>query len=315
MNNEIKYGRKRSGIIKELNSKIIEWLSTIDDIPLRDRVSKEVVITGGSIASMLLGERINDFDIYLKTKETTKLIAEYYVAKFNAANETKSAVKPVEPFVLEERIQNCKGIIEDRITIRIKSAGIAGEETSNVYQYFESQPEDAAQAYVDSIKESEDSTKPKYRPIFLSTNAITLSNDVQLVIRFYGQPDAIHDNFDFAHAMCYYDYNQKNLVLPAEALEMLLSRTLKYRGSLYPVASIFRMKKFLERGWRITAGEQLKIAWQVSELNLKDQVTLQEQLTGCDAAYMHQLIEALKDIPADKIDSAYVATIIDRIFG
>jgi len=87
-----------------------------------------------------------------------------------------------------------------------------------------------------------------------------------------------------------------------------------YKGSLYPIASIFRMKKFLERGWRITAGEQLKIMWQISELNLKNRYILREQLTGVDMAYMWQLIEALKNVESDKINSTYVAEIIDRIF-
>jgi hypothetical protein len=314
---EIHYGRNRKGITRELNNKMTEWLSTIDDIPLREQVAKEVIVTGGSIASMLLGEKVNDFDVYLKTKATTKAIAEYYVAKFNAASKPKSAVGSeitAVPYVTEDIIKNCKGELEERVVIYIKSAGVAAE-GQDTYRYFESQPDDVTQAFVDSLAESKDDAKTKYRPIFLSANAITLSNSVQLITRFYGEPDKIHDNFDFVHAMSYYDFNQKNLVLPAKALECLLSRTLIYTGSLYPVASIFRMKKFLERGWRINAGQQLKIMWQISELDLKDPVTLQEQLTGCDAAYLHQLIEALKDVAPEKINSAYVAEIIDRIFG
>nr|MCU0343906.1 T9SS type A sorting domain-containing protein [Ignavibacterium sp.] len=45
----------------------------------------------------------------------------------------------------------------------------------------------------------------KYRPVFISENAITLSDKVQLVIRFYGTPAEIHDNYDYAHCMCYFD--------------------------------------------------------------------------------------------------------------
>jgi len=75
------------------------------------------------------------------------------------------------------------------------------------------------------------------------------------------------------------------------------------------------MKKFLDRGWRISAGEMLKIMWQISELDLKDQDMLREQLTGVDMAYMHELIAALKDVSADKINSTYIAEIIDRIFN
>jgi hypothetical protein len=312
----MRYGRKRSGIVRELNEKLGEWLGTIDDLALREQIAKEVIVTGGSIASMLLGEKINDFDIYLKTKATTVAMARYYVKKFNESVKLKvgTGVSSCEPYVKETTIKNVKGVEEDRVCIYIKSAGVAAEE-QDTYRYFEAQPDDVTQAFVDSLKEQKDSGKAKYRPVFLSANAITLSNDVQLVIRFYGEPKDIHDNFDFQHAMSYYDYSTKNLVLPAEALECLLSRTLVYKGSLYPLCSIFRMKKFLERGWRISAGEQLKILWQISEVNLKDSETLMEQLTGCDAAYMHQLIEALRDVDKDKINSTYVAEIIDRIFN
>ena len=75
------------------------------------------------------------------------------------------------------------------------------------------------------------------------------------------------------------------------------------------------MKKFLQRGWRITAGEQLKIMWQISELNLNDPVLLREQLTGVDMAYMYELIDALSHIEPEKINSTYVGAIIDRIFS
>jgi hypothetical protein len=141
-----------------------------------------------------------------------------------------------------------------------------------------------------------------------------LSHKVQLVIRFYGEPDKIHSNYDFVHAMCYWDHAKEHLELPAEAMEALLSRTLVYKGSLYPVASIFRAKKFIERGWRINAGQLLKIMWQISEIDLTEFEVMREQLTGVDMAYLWQLTEALKDVDPQKINASYVATIVDRIF-
>ena len=316
MNTDITYGKTPKTIRKILRSKITEWLTSITDETLRTQLEKEVIVTGGSIASMLIGQPVNDYDLYLKTKATTIAAARYYVQKFNSNKKIKVAegVTEYEPYVDEKKITNCKGIEEDRVVIYIKSAGVASE-TQDTYQYFEAQPDDVVQQFVASLNPEEEEGKEKYRPIFLSTNAITLSNSIQLVIRFYGNPDEIHDNFDFAHAMSYYDYAENNLVLPNEALTCLLSKTLKYKGSLYPICSLFRTKKFLERGWRISAGEQLKMAWQISELDMKNVEVLQEQLTGCDAAYMHQLLTALKSVEADKINSCYIAEIIDRIFG
>jgi hypothetical protein len=313
---EIRYGRKKNGIRIDLKKKIEDWIKSIDDEELRQVVAKNTIVTGGAIASMLLGERVNDYDVYLKTKEATKALAQYYVKKFIELNGKKFEDMTIsyKPEVKEETIKNIKGIEEERITIYMKSAGVASE-TQSEYDYYELRGMDDATEFASTLAEEiKDDSKPRYRPIFLSQNAITLSDKMQIVIRFYGNPDEIHSNYDFKHACNYYDYDKNYLHLDPEALECLLSRTLIYRGSLYPIASIFRMKKFIERGWRISAGQQLKIMWQISEMDLKDHDVIRESLTGVDAAYLHQLVDALSKTDVDKIDSAYVSTIIDKIF-
>ena len=318
---DIHYGRKRKGIVLEVKKKLAEWLDSIGNPEVKKAAEKDVIVTGGSIASMLLGEKVNDFDLYFRTYSTTKMVAEYYVKKFNDANtlSTDGRATPYQPIVKEEKRTNIKGQEEERIILWMQSAGVASEDQGE-YSYFESLPPSEAAEFMEStmlnIKEAEEAEKSKspYRPVFLSENAITLSHKVQLVTRFYGEPDKIHSNYDFVHATCYYDYKADRLELPAEALEALLSRTLVYRGSLYPVASIFRAKKFIERGWRITAGQLLKIMWQISEIDLTNPAVLREQLTGVDMAYMWQLIQALQDIEPEKINSVYVAELIDRIF-
>lgn len=288
MNNNINYGRKRKGIINELNSKLAEWIGTITDEAVRAAAKKDTIVTGGSIASMLLGEKVNDYDVYFRTKATTKLIAQYYAKKFVS----------LHPDCIEPIVED----IDGRIKIKIQSSGVL-EETHTPFDQDE------------AVEVIEDETKEKYRPVFLSANAITLSHKMQLIIRFYGSPDQIHNSFDFVHAKSYYDYVERNLVIPAEAMESLLCRALSYKGSLYPICSIFRAKKFIERGWRISAGDLLKIMWQISELDLTDAAVLEEQLTGVDQTYMRHLVEALKDVDKDKINSTYVASIIDKIFN
>jgi hypothetical protein len=314
---DIKYGRKKSGIKRQLQSKIDDWLSTITDLEVRELAKKNTIVTGGSIASMLLGEQINDYDVYFRDKETTLAVAHYYTNKFNELHPTKTDGAGIDytPKVVEETLQNVKGEFEERVVIFMKSAGVAGEE-QNDYQYFESRTEEETVNFAESLISQQKSGdgKERYRPVFLSQNAITLSDMMQLVIRFYGEPTEIHDNYDFVHAMNYYDHGTGALVLKQEALECLLSRTLVYKGSLYPIASVFRTKKFIQRGWRITAGEQLKMMWQISELDLRNFEVIREQLCGVDMAYMYQLIEALKGVEPEKINSTYIAAIIERVF-
>lgn len=305
-----------------LRKKIDEWIASIEDEALRDLVKKEAVVTGGAIASMLLRESVNDFDVYFLTKETTKRVAEYDRARF--APTTRKGI-PCKTSIQEDA--------DGRIRIVIKSAGIASEDgTEKPYEYFEAQPEGQAQGYVASImkdqgeiqdtyeetealaQQTEDDGKPKYRPVFLSTNAITLSHRIQIVIRFYGQPDQIHENYDYVHCTNYWKSDDGELVLRPAALEALLTKELRYVGSKYPVCSVIRLRKFMARGWTVNAGQILKILMQISALDLTDIEVLQDQLTGVDSAYFLEVISKLKEKDPEKVNTAYLIEIIDRMF-
>src|SRR3546814_5492753 len=65
---------------------------------------------------MLLGEKINDFDLYFTDHATTKAVAEYYVKRFEVKN--RSGIP-------------CAISVDDadgRVRIVVKSSGIASEE-------------------------------------------------------------------------------------------------------------------------------------------------------------------------------------------
>lgn len=293
-----------------LQKKHNDFVASIEDEKVRKLVDENSIITGGSICSLLLGEKVHDYDYYFTNKETAWAVANYYVDKFKELN-PKQDVKVIDD--------------NGRIRIWIQSQGIAGEETdSGQYRYFEADPdpsnaEEFVEQAVDAFdKDEERSDKPKYRPIFLTSNAITLSDKVQLVIRFYGSPEEIHSNYDFVHCTCYWTSEDGNLVLPNEALQAILARELVYKGSKYPIASVIRTRKFIQRGWVINAGQYLKMCMQISELDLKDPAVLEDQLIGVDFAYFQQIIDYLKDRQEkDKefeITAAYITEIVDRIF-
>ncbi len=300
-----------------IRKKINAWLSTIEDEKLRELVSKNVIVTGGCIPSMLLKEKVNDFDIYFRTRQVASSVANYYVDKFNPR--LKKGIIP-DISVLE---------IGDRIKIVVKSAGVASDEgTEKPYQYFESTSDDSAGEYVSEIMDNpgeiEDvytETKEKslevqsdYRPVFLSTNAITLSDRVQLIHRFYGEPEDIHKNYDFIHCTNYWTSWEDKLTLNQPALESLLAKELIYVGSLYPICSVMRLRKFIKRNWTVNAGQILKMMMQISELDLTNIEVLEDQLTGVDCAYFCEIIAKIKAKDPEKVNSAYLVEIIDRMF-
>lgn len=296
-----------------LRKKLDALLESIDDDVVKDIVAKNTIVTGGCIASMLLKENVNDYDLYFKTQDSAKAVAEYYVKKFDYKGNDKASFISVE--VSDE----------GRVMVKISSAGVASEEGNEEYSYFEQDDDPSAAAaieYMDAqIKKSEEPNDDKapYRPVFFSSNAITLSGDIQLVLRFYGEPDEIHENYDFVHCTNYWSSWDNTLVLHPDALEALLARELRYVGSKYPLCSLIRVRKFVSRGWSVNAGQILKMAFQLNELDLFDISILKEQLVGVDMAYFAQLVGALKEkqreTGEDKVDGAYLTIIIDRLFS
>ena len=57
---------KTKTIKKVIEKKLEAWLDTIEDKKLRNKTRKNILVSGGSIASMLLSEQVNDFDIYIQ---------------------------------------------------------------------------------------------------------------------------------------------------------------------------------------------------------------------------------------------------------
>jgi len=282
---------KSKTIKKILSAKIDSWIQSIpeEEKKVRNAIRKSSIVTGGCIASMLLNEDINDFDIYFKNKKDLKTVARYY--------------GQMHDILLIDGAENNKGIktgngvhlaLDNMDETRIKFLTNGGGFKVDF--------------------DPEKIEKNSFLPTFFSPNAISFTDDLQVVLRFHGDIDEIHKNYDFVHATNAYDYEKNNLILRKDALESLLSKNLYYIGSKYPLTSIIRSKKFIKRGWNISAGQYLKIMYQISELDLKDPLVLEEQLTGVDIAYFEELIEAMRGVDEKKINYTYIGKIIDKIF-
>lgn len=283
-----------------LSKKHNDFINSIKDEKVKELVKKNSIITGGSIVSMLQNEEVNDYDYYFTNKETVLAVAHYYVNEFNKEKDIAATVTETE----------------GRIKIMIKSDGIAG--TPQDYETDEEEPTTLFDDDTSNVEDLKEIEEPKYKAVFLSTNAISLTSKVQLVMRFYGNADEIHTNYDFVHATCFWRSEDNYLSLPREALEAIITKELVYTGSKYPLASIFRTKKFINRGWQVNAGQYLKMALQLNEMDLLDVNVLEEQLTGVDAAYFHQVIDSIRNKQngdADfKLDNTYLFEVINRIF-
>ena len=206
----------------------------------------------------------------------------------------------------------------ERIKIIINSDGIVEDS-----DYKADESEYSIDEYLDILGDDNNTNttdnKEKYRPIFLSTNAITLSDKIQLGIRFYGEPSEIHENYDFVHVLNYWDSSSGQVNLNPVALECILNKELRYVGSKYPICSLIRTRKFIKRGWQINAGQYVKMAFQISNLDLTNIYVLEDQLVGVDSIYFLNFIRSLQksnaNNPEFKLTQDYLTTVIDKIFN
>lgn len=310
---------KKKTINKILNKKFEEFADSIKDSKVKQLVKENSIITGGCIASMLLKEPVNDFDVYFTNKETVLAVANYYVEVFNKANNTSGHV--LDGANMSNNVGGVGlNMTPDRVKIFFKSEGVvtANEENLDI----ENNPEEVKQIAEVLNEAIKSDNKEKYRPVFMSANAISLSNQIQLIIRFYGDAEQIHDNYDFVHCTNYWTSKESTLVLKQTALESLMAKELIYIGSKYPLASVIRTRKFITRHWTINAGQYLKMCFQISKLDLTNINVLEDQLTGVDIMHFSMLIQVLKEqvekSKEDKTDFSfdynYIVTIIDKIF-
>lgn len=263
--------------------------------------TQAVVITGESFE--IVGDQINILDPELKE----------VLGRSNYFVNTESEDVTDENFRGMTRM--IANTAKDRVKIFVSSDGVAGE--------LKGDPElgvdpvevmtEADNVPADVIEEE----KKRYRPVFLSTNAVTLSDGIQIVVRFYGTPSEIHDTYDFAHTKAYFTPDE-GIVIPPEVYECVHNKVLIYTGSRYPVCSVVRMRKFLARGWTINAGQILKMAMQISDLDLTNIDVLEDQLVGVDSLYFAALIRQFRAQKEKEnewtLSTGYVMSIIDKIF-
>lgn len=289
-------------IKKVISKKLEEWLVTIEDVKLRDEVRKNLLVSGGAITSLLQNLPVNDYDIYIQNIDVLIRLANYYCPGkvldgrkrqqyLDGCDKSDIINEWIGENDYSEATVRVRTLKENQVKLNISSMGIKKELVIPCGQ----EPK-------------------KYQVAFLSQNAISLTDDIQIVLRFSGTVEEIHKTFDFIHATNYYTFKD-GLVTNIAALESIITKCLKYQGSQYPLTSIIRMKKFLNRGWTINAGEMLKAMFQISELNLKDPDVLEEQLIGVDVAYFATLISVLRGVNPESITASYLSTIIDKVFN
>lgn len=302
-------------INKVIAKKMDEWINTVEDLDLRKDLMENIVVTGGCITSMLLKEDPNDYDVYFKDVKVCKRLTEYYLKEMGHSDVPVYLTDTSGNFeIFPEFKENCDELY---VSPFIESNGYLSEK--NIYQDKEVMDvlREEGECTPAEIVNNEVDGKKKYRPVFITSNAVTLSNKIQFITRFCGVPEQIHKNFDFHHTKLYWT-KEEGVVLDAEALECILNKRLIYTGSKFPLCSFIRTRKFIQRGWTIDAGQYVKMGIQLNGFDLLEPKTLVSQLIGVDTSYFAWLLDELTkpDSLTDegKIDKNHAINLINYMF-
>lgn len=158
--------------------------------------------------------------------------------------------------------------------------------------------------------------KKNYDIVSDTDNAYTLSHKnkkqiIQVIKYDKFCTDNINDifkHFDFYHNMGAYDIEKGEFVLHEKFLLDNASNTITFNpGTDYPVCSLQRIVKYIDRGYKISGIELIKIALSIHNLSIRDYGELKEQLQGIDTLY-------LTDVTNELIKSPETSYDIDKIF-
>jgi len=144
---------------------------------------------------------------------------------------------------------------------------------------------------------------------------------VQIIKKFYGDPEKVIRKFDFTISMGAYIPKDGVFILDDRFLYHLAEKRLVFNVETdYPLSSLWRVKKFLHRGYNIGAVDLIALGLKIHSLKLETFSDLKEQIDGIDTLLLKPLTDRLiEDKGGDKYDLleflGYIENKIESIWG
>jgi len=144
---------------------------------------------------------------------------------------------------------------------------------------------------------------------------IKTGNVYQIIHAIYGPPSTVMAQFDFTIAQCAWipawdPFEYEKFEIADAFFQHLAQRKLYFTcGTQYPIASLWRMRKFLRRGFTIDAVNLTKIALAIHALKLDTMQQFKEQMLGIDAAWLGPILDEFND--SDSFKATHVASFIE----
>ena len=141
-------------------------------------------------------------------------------------------------------------------------------------------------------------TGGQYRFICNTDKSVTFSlqgSDITLQLihqNYYENIDQVFSDFDFTINMIAYDFSEDEFVYHEEAMQHLAQRQLIVNtNTKFPLISVLRVQKYLDRGYSISKKEMLKLLLSVNQLNLTSYEDVIKQLGGMYSVNMDKVFD------------------------
>jgi hypothetical protein len=135
-----------------------------------------------------------------------------------------------------------------------------------------------------------------YKLAFSSDNAESYScngKKIQLIKKLYGTPEYVMSKFDYTVVMCART-NDNTFIFSDKFFENLADKTLIFNADIaYPIASLIRSRKYINRGYKFPTVEMVKIAFKINSLKMETYKDVKEQLEGIDTLLLKELTDSL----------------------
>jgi hypothetical protein len=123
---------------------------------------------------------------------------------------------------------------------------------------------DKVQKYYEKLNPTESDLKKKkvFLPKLITENSINLTDKVQIIIKYFGNPKEVIELFDWQHIKSYFTL-QDGLIIKDDVYKLIVEKELIYTGSNYPLSSLLRTRKFLKKGWTISTKTMVHIVMDI----------------------------------------------------
>jgi hypothetical protein len=251
-------------------------------------------IAGGALISVARQEKVKDYDWFVTDPGSARTLFNHLVARVPVGNYIRLIVA------------------QDTVNPKLHR-GILISEKPGV------EVEELIDQFNNDCKTIKKKANTVY-PVYLSKNALMLSNGVQLIFRFIGEPKEVFSTFDFEHCKTYWRPAPLGLLLGAvhyegRSQESIAKNELIYTGNTrFVLSAISRLNKFISRGWGISPSSLLALAVTSSKVDWSSREALKEELLGI-YGIENQTLETILNMCSEenKVDLDKVVQVLGEV--